>query len=133
MSLSDIVIASGATITPTGGTSLTLQSNGGDRSSHNLTLGGTGFLDSTQIDVSVKRPTRQLNMPNGYSMARSTTAFKFPLVLDNEAITTNTFRVESAMDIETTAALSLEYRKQLAQWILSSAADQLFSTNPSCG
>jgi len=125
MSISSASLLSSATVSATGGTALPFASAGivGEQNEIYAT-GDTDLRTRRSIVCSVKKPKVNASAPNGYTQARSQMLFKFPLELDNGAITINTVRVETSTDVETTQGEVDEYHKVVAQSLFDTDFDE---------
>ena len=90
MSLKNLSLLTGATlVAPTGGSAMPFLSIGSNADNPDTLYctSDTDFRTQRTVDVSVKRPKVSATAPNGYTQARATAVFKFPLELENGNIT----------------------------------------------
>lgn len=133
MTIKDASVDVGTTISTSGGTATTFLDGGDDLDSHQVTLNDSSeFIDATSISFTVKRPKVQVTAPNGYTQKRASVVIGRPLALENDNRTVNTFRLELAVDPETTAAEIASLRELTAQVVFGSAFTD-FWTNLSTG
>jgi hypothetical protein len=105
MSLSDMSLLEGATITPSGGTALVFDSMGTSEYKNTLFVpADTDLRTQRRIVCTAKWPKVQSSAPNGYTQARANAVIKIPLELDNGAITYNTIVIGFNTDVETSSA-----------------------------
>jgi hypothetical protein len=133
MTIKDASVDVGTTISTSGGTATTFLDSGDGPDSHQVTLDDSSeFINATTVSFSVKRPKVQTLAPNGYTQKRSTVVIQRPLALDNGNRTVNTFRLELAVDIETTAA-EIDSLRELASQICFDSDYDEFWQNLSTG
>jgi len=105
MSLRDATLLSGATMAPTGGSTLTFGAKGSELNKVNLYVpADTDLRLRREIACTTKDPKVSTSAPNGYTQARASAQLKSPLLLDNGAITVNTVTIQVSFDVETTDA-----------------------------
>lgn len=133
MTIKDASVDVGTTISTSGGTATTFLDGGDDLDSHQVTLDDSSeFIDATSVSFTVKRPKVQVTAPNGYTQKRASVVIGRPLALDNDNRTVNTFRLELAVDPETTSAEIASLRELAAQVVFGSDFTD-FWTNLSTG
>jgi len=105
MSLSTFAPNVGGTTSTAGGsaTNLIQKSNNGKKAEFILDDGAT-YLLQTEIDFSIVEPVIKPAAPNGYTQKRNTVFVKVPKVLANTNRTVNTYKLETAVDVETSEA-----------------------------
>lgn len=127
MAIQNATLPVGATITPSGGTATTMKLKEVTPSKLVVALDdGSEFLSQQTIDVVTKSPVVSTSAPNGYTQARSSAFFRFPLSLDNGNRTVNTLKIELAVDHETTAAEIQGYLAKGVLFMLSADAADMW-------
>jgi len=123
------VVTAPSAFAPTGGTTLQFASMG-SAASGKLTLyvpADTDLRVRRTMDLTAKQPAISTNAPNGYTQARAAAVFKLPKVLANGKITVGTARVELAYDVEFTTAEINQLKHVIAQAVLDSDFDAVWS------
>jgi hypothetical protein len=114
MSISNMSVLVGGTITASAGTATSVISKGIQGQNHPVILDDASNFDAqTTIVFTAKEPKISDNAPNGYTQKRSSFKILSPLALDNLKKTVNTASFSISVDPETTAA-ELEALKVLA-------------------
>jgi hypothetical protein len=121
-------IAIGGTLSATGGTATSVLSKGDTLEKHNVVLDdGSAFKEQTSVAFSIKAPKVSSSAPAGYTQARNTVVIQVPMVLANGNSTVNSFRLEMAVDPETTDADKTALRDIAAQAIFDADFDAFWN------
>lgn len=105
MSIQTLAVNVGGTSSATGGTSTSMLSKGATLNKREVIFDDSSeFIDQIHATFTVSDPVVRNGSPNGYTQARSGLSIEFPLGLDNGNRTTNTLRINLAVDPETTDA-----------------------------
>lgn len=129
MSLINHTTALLGTTSTTGGTATAHKSLGDTNNQMSLFLDdGAALLLQQKVVANVVQPKPSVGAPNGYTQGRAKLYFEFPHVLANSNRTVDTARLELAFDVETTDTMRTAYREAIAQWVISSDADDFFNS-----
>lgn len=129
MPISSMTLLEGATITPTGGTGLTVKTstNPQGTSVKAYVAEDTDLRTRRSMEFSVSEPKPNSASPNGFTLARNSVYVKVPFTLDNGEVTTHTIQIKMARDAEATQAEILELRKLGAQILIDSDLDDFYN------
>jgi hypothetical protein len=119
----------GATITPTGGTALTVKAstNPQGTSIKAYVNEDEDLRTRRTMEFSVSEPKVNAASPNGYTLARNSIFAKIPFTLDNGLVTTHTIQIKMARDAEASSAEILEMRKLGAQLLIDGDLDDFYN------
>jgi hypothetical protein len=110
-------IIGGTYVAPSGGSADALSAVGDATKMVARFDADTEYLTSKSVDFSSREPSVSSSAPNGYTQARRSALFKFPLPLDNGGRTVNTIKIELGVDVEATAAEIAEYCLVASQFL----------------
>lgn len=126
MSLATASILKDGTLAATGGTATAFTRISGDNVSALCVFDGTSILSRTEATMSRKSPKVNAGSPDGYTQARRTIVIKIPRTLASGALTYDTWRVESARSVETTAAQHTTAKGEVAQILFDTDFDEFW-------
>lgn len=130
MPISNGTYPSGATVTVTGGTSVTLAeiSDVGNSKEVFIDNGGATFLNRTVVKFKVTNPKTSATAPNGYTQFRNDVTIIQPYTPSGGVRTTNTIRLSYSVDPSLPAADKRALLKEFCVILLDSDIDGFFTS-----
>lgn len=127
MGIAALSVATGATVSTTGGTAVAVAVK--DRASNEVTLAATADALATQrsFTFSVVRPKPDSSNPTKYTQARRKVVMRVPVDLGSGVINVDVCSIEISTGQATSAASILDYRKMLAQSLIDTDLDGFFA------
>jgi hypothetical protein len=129
MAITGLSVATGATVSTTGGTAVAVAKKNSS-SLDTLTLAATADTLSLQrtFAFTVKAPKVDTSNPTGYTQARRQMVISIPKDLGSGKINVDKLTVEISTGLNTTSADILDYRKFIAQALIDSDLDGFWVT-----